>query len=197
MPSQNGYNSIPENDEQQAQQGEQLPSTVISRIKQFDYKTYARKHRLPVVVSTVIALFIILLMGLATWLPDIKHKETTHLIQPPITPGISSSAFKQGLAKCQQIHSHYKASYTNTQKRTLNPRAPQDIQPIVLRNAVIWDGQGEILNHVDILMSNGVISQVKQNIQAPVSAKIIDVGGHIVSPGIVDMHTYVRFERTA
>ncbi|OAD01188.1 hypothetical protein MUCCIDRAFT_146514 [Mucor lusitanicus CBS 277.49] len=82
-------------------------------------------------------------------------------------------------------------SSTNAPKRTSNPRAPQNSQPIVLRNAVVWDGQGEILNHVDILMSNGVISQVKQNIQAPASAKIIDVGGHIVSPGIVDMHTHL------
>ncbi|CAO3633667.1 unnamed protein product [Mucor fragilis] len=198
MSTQSGYRSIPANDPddaQQAQQGEQQPPTLLNRIKQFGYETYARKHHLPVVALSAIVLFILLLVGLATWLPDVKHKNTAHPIEAPITPGISSSAFRQGLAKCQQIRLNSKTPSTDPQKRTSNPRAPQDSQPVVLRNAVVWDGQGKILNHVDILMSNGVISQVKQNIQAPASAKIIDVGGHIVSPGIVDMHTYVDMEK--
>ncbi|KAK4517272.1 uncharacterized protein ATC70_000604 [Mucor velutinosus] len=194
MSTQSGYSSIPAidpDDAQQTQQGEQRPSTLINRIKQFNYKAYARKHHLPVVVLSAILFFILLLVGLATWLPDSKHKRTTYPIEAPITPGISSSAFQQGLAKCQLIRLGNRVPSVNPEKRTSNPRAPQNGQPIVLRNAVVWDGQGEILDHVDILLSNGVISQVKQNIQAPVSAKIIDVGGHIVSPGIVDMHTHI------
>lgn len=186
MSTQNGYSSIPTNNQEDERQ--RLP-TLIERIKNFNYKTYAKKHHLPVAVSSAIVLFIVLLIGLATWLPDIKHKKNVNPIEAPITPGISSIAFQQGLAKCQQIR--YESPKITTSKRKFNPRAPGNSQPIVLKNAVVWDGQGEILNHVDILMDNGVISQVKQNIQAPASAKIIDVGGHIVSPGLVDMHTYV------
>ncbi|KAL9538311.1 hypothetical protein MBANPS3_011030 [Mucor bainieri] len=199
MSTQSGYSSIPANDpdnthQAQQQQQQQQPPTLIHRIKQLAHTTYAKKHHLPVVVLSSIILFILLLVGLATWLPDIKHKKTILPIEAPITPGISSSAFKQGLAQCQQMRLANRAAplSSSSEKRTYNPRAPQNSQSIVLRNAVVWDGQGEILDHVDILMSNGVISQVKQNIQAPVSAKIIDVGGHIVSPGIVDMHTYVQ-----
>ncbi|GAN03088.1 amidohydrolase family protein [Mucor ambiguus] len=192
MSTQSGYSSIPANDpDDGAQQAQQQPSTLINRIKQFIYKTCSKKHHLPVVILSAIVLFILLLVGLVTWLPEIKHKKTIYPIEAPITPGISLSAFKQGLTKCQHIRLGNRARSTNSEKRTFNPRAPRNSQPILLRNAIVWDGQGEILNHVDILMSNGVISQVKQNIQAPAAAKIIDVGGHIVSPGIVDMHTHL------
>ncbi|KAI8636160.1 hypothetical protein BD408DRAFT_356152 [Parasitella parasitica] len=105
-------------------------------------------------------------------------------------PGISSTNFQEGLATCREIH-HPKPSNVATHRRMSNPRVPKDSQPIVLRNVVVWDGQGEILDHVDVLMNNGIISEVKPNIQAPASAKIIDVKGHIVSPGIVDMHTHL------
>lgn len=161
----------------------------LQRVKQFDYRSYYHKHGLSAILISCILLFIFLLLGLATFLPSIHHQSSKiGILQPPINPGISSFSLHQGLTKCREFNKAI-IDNVNNSKRSINPRAPKDIQPIVLRNAVVWDGQGEILNNVDILMTNGVISEVKQNIQAPASAKIIDVGGHIVSPGLVDMHT--------
>jgi hypothetical protein len=165
---------------------EQERLSLLQRVKRFDYRN---KQRLPLLVCTSIALFILLLISLASWLPDTGyHSPQTLPIQPPITPGISSTALEEGLAKCQSIVYQYTNS-TQPTNRTSNPRAPSDVQSIVLKNAVVWDGEGQILENVDILLSNGVISQVKQDIQAPPHSKVIDVGGHIVSPGLVDMHT--------
>ncbi|CEP11985.1 hypothetical protein [Parasitella parasitica] len=187
-----GYNSISSTTNNEEGDAQERRFTSVQHLKDFNYRMCAKKYHLPVVVSSAIILFILLLVGLATWLPDIKHKNETHLIDTPITPGISYTAFHEGLAKCREIHrSKPSSNVTTTRGRTFNPRAPNDIQPVVLRNAVVWDGQGEILNHVDILMDNGIISQVTPNIQAPASAKIIDVGGHIVTPGIIDMHTHL------
>jgi hypothetical protein len=177
----NGYDTIPGTDQQEQ-------SSLLQRIKRFDYRN---KQRLPLLVFTSIVLFIFLLISLAYWLPDIRHRTPqTEFIQPPITPGISSTALEEGLAKCQSIVYHNNNNTTKPIiKRTLNPRAPSNVQLILLKNAVVWDGEGQILENVDILLSNGVISKVKQDIQAQYPVKVIDVGGHIVSPGLVDMHT--------
>lgn len=161
-------------------------STLLQRINHhFNY----HKHGLSALFLGSIVLFLVLIFGLATFLPVVHSRRSFYgYIQPPVSPGLSIHSFQQGLSKCQSIKKSIIDS-TN-EERLINPRAPNDIPPILLKNAVVWDGEGEILNNVDILMMNGVISQVKQDIQEPPKgAKIIDVGGHIVSPGLVDMHT--------
>lgn len=162
----------------------------LQRVKQFDYHSYYQRHGLSAILISCILLFIFLLLGLATFLPSVHHRSSKlGLLQPPIHPGISSFSLQEGLTKCRSFDKAIIDNVNNT-KRSINPRAPKNVQPVLLKNAVVWDGQGEILDNVDILMINGVIREVKPNIQAPpVGAKIIDVGGHIVSPGLVDMHT--------
>lgn len=180
--SNNGYDSIANTNEE-----EQI--SLLERVKRFDYKN---KHRLPLLVCASIVSFILLLISLVSWLPDTNYRTPqTQFIQSPITPGISSAALEEGLAKCQSIvYYHHNNNTSKPIKRTSNPRVSSNVQSILLKNAVIWDGEGQVLENVDILLSNGVISQVKQDIQVPdPSVKVIDVGRHIVSPGLVDMHT--------
>ncbi|KAI8098293.1 uncharacterized protein B0P05DRAFT_633363 [Gilbertella persicaria] len=172
--AQNRYATIPESEQQSSSR----------------FKTFVNKNKLPAVILSCIVLFIILLGGLATWLPDIKHITKQTIIEAPIAPGISSKSLKDGLLQCQKISKQN--SQSTWAYRSSNPRAPQDIQPVLLKNTVVWDGEGNVLEHVDVLLSNGVISEIKHGIKVDQNlTKIIDVGGHIVSPGIVDMHTHL------
>ncbi|KAI8883855.1 composite domain of metallo-dependent hydrolase [Backusella circina FSU 941] len=173
---------------------EQDPS-LMNRLKSFDYKNYLKQNRYIAVCITLTAVLLLIVFGLAIFLPeDIKDTfpVSSTPIKSPIAPGISNSALQQGLAKCHAL-SKLDPVTKPDQNRSFNPRASNNgtAKPILLKNAIVWDGQGDILNNVDVLMENGVIRQVKQGIQAPSGAKIIDVGGHIVSPGLVDMHTHL------
>lgn len=154
-----------------------------------------QQHGVKIMIFGAFAFFLALLIGLATFLPIAEQQQKRSKVEviQPYSPGISSKSLQHGLAKCRQLEKSASIIENNaihSADRKVNPRAPKNVRPVLLKNAVVWDGQGGILNHVDILMTNGVISQVKQNIsQVPAGAKIIDVGSHIVSPGIVDMHT--------
>lgn len=167
----------------------QLPRTVDDStfLQRLKHHINYHKHGLSALLVTSIILFLVLIFCLVTFLPN-PRKSFYGYIEPPIPPGISSHSLQQGLAKCRNIR---KSIIQSTNKdRSFNPRAPKDVQPVLFKNAIVWDGQGEILNNVDILLANGVIHQVKSSIQEhPANTKIIDVGGHIVSPGLVDMHT--------
>lgn len=168
-----------------------------SRVQQYIRKLTSRiqQHGMKIMILSAFAFFLALLIGLATFLPIVEQQQKRSKVDvvQPISLGISTKSLQHGLAKCRQLEKSASIIENNaiySADRKVNPRAPKNVRPVLLRNAVVWDGQGEILDHVDILMTNGVISQVKQNIsQVPAGAKIIDVGGHIVSPGIVDMHT--------
>lgn len=187
MSIRSGYESIRNPIETEAEAEVTEQGSLWDRVKQFDYRSCYHKHSLSAIVVSCILFFVFLLIGLATFLPIIEHKTPKIIFHSPVSPGISSSTLHQGLSKCREFN-QAQTMGTN-QVRSFNPRAPKDIQSTLLKNAVVWDGQGDILPNVDILMTNGIITQVKQNIQAPAGSKIIDVGGHIVSPGLVDMHT--------
>ncbi|OAD66860.1 hypothetical protein PHYBLDRAFT_98329, partial [Phycomyces blakesleeanus NRRL 1555(-)] len=72
-----------------------------------------------------------------------------------------------------------------------NPRVPKDTKPVLLRNAVVWDGQGGVQEGVDVFLKDGVIKAVGHGITAEKDTKIIDVDGRIVGPGLVDMHSHL------
>jgi hypothetical protein len=183
----NGYSTIPEEGEDSALNTNKKPG-FLQHLKHASLRNYVRGHKLPAIIITVIVVFTALLAGMVSFLPNSNNSKSAHSpLQPPISIGISSAVFEEGLSKCQLIN---KDVVENTNRNRLhNPRVPENTRPVLLRNAVVWDGEGGILNNVDILMENGVISKVDSKIQAPEFAKIINVGGNIVSPGLVDMHT--------
>lgn len=199
MSIRSGYESIRNPNEPEQETGSQVRGVdpeaeagtpFFKRVKEFDYRSYYQQHSLSAIAIACILSFIFLLIGLATFLPVIKHKPAKIIFNPPLVPGISSISLQQGLMQCRALTPQH---LLNTNKpRTVNPRAPKDLQTVLIKNAVVWDGQGNVLEDMDILLSHGIIQQVKQNIQVPDDnglTKVIDVGGHIVSPGLVDMHT--------
>ena len=72
---------------------------------------------------------------------------------------------------------------------SVTPLAAQD-GPIVLRTARALDGRGGVLTDVDITIRNGRIESVGPQGTVSSGARLVDVGGRTVLPGLIDAHTH-------
>jgi imidazolonepropionase-like amidohydrolase len=70
-------------------------------------------------------------------------------------------------------------------------RLPDQPSVVLVRNATIWTQgpQGRIENG-DLLVRNGRVAQVGQNLSAPSGAVVIDAAGKHVTPGLIDAHLH-------
>lgn len=72
---------------------------------------------------------------------------------------------------------------------------PSTYQPIpaneiLLTNATILTGTGKRLNDADVLLANGKVIQVGNDLVAE-NAKVIDMEGKWITPGIIDVHSHL------
>lgn len=104
-----------------------------------------------------------------------------------VPPGISAAALEEGLNKCRQIKKARVESFADADRK--NPRADKRTSDILIQNAEVWDGEGNILKNVNVLLQDGIVKAVGKDVEATnENTEVIDVKGHIVSPGLVDMH---------
>ncbi|MGO9197693.1 MAG: dihydroorotase [Acidimicrobiales bacterium] len=61
---------------------------------------------------------------------------------------------------------------------------------VLIRGGTIVDEQGE--RRGDVLVSGADIVAVAATIEPPAGARVLEAGGCIVSPGLVDLHTHLR-----
>lgn len=64
-------------------------------------------------------------------------------------------------------------------------------QPTLIQNATVLTGTGEKLEQTDVLMADGKISAVGNDLSAPSGALIIDGSGMWVTPGLIDVHSHL------
>lgn len=62
---------------------------------------------------------------------------------------------------------------------------------IIIKNARIINTSGELDRKGDILIQNGLLAEIGENIQCD-SAFVIDATGMVAAPGLVDMHVHTR-----
>jgi len=68
---------------------------------------------------------------------------------------------------------------------------PEQPGNVLVRNATIWTmGPQGILENADMLVSNGEVSEIGQNLRAPRNAMVIDAEGKHVTPGLIDAHIH-------
>jgi len=64
-------------------------------------------------------------------------------------------------------------------------------ETVLFKNATVWTSEKDgILKNTDVLIENGKIKAIGQNLSAP-NAKVIDATGKHLSPGIVDEHSHI------
>lgn len=62
---------------------------------------------------------------------------------------------------------------------------------LAITNGKIYTVSNEIINNGTILIDNGKISQIGQDIKIPEGAQVIDAGGKNIMPGFIDAHCHV------
>ena len=152
---------------------------------------FVRRNLYHILVLLTVAVLLVVLL-VYTLLPDssVFPTKETHSVPPPIQAGVSEFTMDNGRLQCEAIQTRKREKNTPNASRQ-NPRAEADQQPILLKNAIVWDGQGHVLKGVDVFMQDGVIQKVEKGIKVGSHVKVIDVAGRVVGPGLVDMHRQV------
>jgi hypothetical protein len=97
---------------------------------------------------------------------------------------------QEGLRQCATIQDH---PVSVADERRTNPRARHGTRTYLIKNATLIDGDGKILNGKEILLSNGVIIDIGHNLSEDFDdLKVIHAGGRYVTPGIVDMVSFLN-----
>jgi imidazolonepropionase-like amidohydrolase len=64
-------------------------------------------------------------------------------------------------------------------------------ETLLFKNATVWTNEKEgIMEHTDVLVSNGKISQIGTELEAP-EARVIDATGKHLTSGIIDEHSHL------
>ena len=69
--------------------------------------------------------------------------------------------------------------------------AQEDGDKYLIKNATIIPVEGEPLENADLLIEEGKIAAISDEIPAPNGTKIIDASGMFVYPGFIDAHTHL------
>ena len=65
-------------------------------------------------------------------------------------------------------------------------------QQVLITNVNVWDGTSDgLMNGVDVLVTDNLISQVGGSISPPSGATVIDGGGRTLIPGLIEMHSHL------
>lgn len=72
---------------------------------------------------------------------------------------------------------------------------PADTPPVILiQNATLLTISHGTIEHGSILIRDGKVAAVGQNVSAPAGAQIIDASGQFVMPGIIDCHSHIAVD---
>ena len=62
---------------------------------------------------------------------------------------------------------------------------------LLLKGGEVLDPSQDLRGRLDIAVQDGVISQVAPNIRPSPGTRVVDVGGKLVVPGLIDLHCHI------
>lgn len=179
-------------------------SAVSSPTSSSNHKSRGMKRKHHIFFALVLTTVLSLLFGLKHTGHGSHHQGwTASGIAHPIT----LLAFAEGLEKCAAIK-WLPPLTPRPEERTRNPRFGMgfreahkaEASPILIKHAILLDGDGKKYEDVDILMHKGLIKEVGKDLEVDSFLKklgveegeveIIDVEGRYVTPGLVDQHSH-------
>ncbi|TNE70334.1 amidohydrolase [bacterium] len=66
---------------------------------------------------------------------------------------------------------------------------------VLIKNATVITAAGEDLQNTDVLIKDGIISEIGKDLKAPKGVETIDATGKYVMPGIIDAHSHLAVTR--
>jgi imidazolonepropionase-like amidohydrolase len=68
---------------------------------------------------------------------------------------------------------------------------PLPSETTIIRDATILTAAGPLIEHGSVLLRDGKIAGLGQNVNAPAGARVIEANGKWVTPGIIDTHSHL------
>ncbi len=66
------------------------------------------------------------------------------------------------------------------------------MRPVLIRGGRVVDPSQALDAVVDVLLADGVVARLGESLAAPERAEVIDAGGLVVTPGLIDVHVHLR-----
>ena len=68
----------------------------------------------------------------------------------------------------------------------------EEIARVLIRNVAVWDGTADsAVAGQDVLVQGKLIAAIGNGLDAPAGADVVDGGGRVLIPGIIDAHTHI------
>lgn len=107
------------------------------------------------------------------------------------TPGILVLAASAALSACATTGAENAEPEADAVAPYASRYAPPASSPTLIQNATVFDGAGGEFADTDVLMREGRIAQIGQNLSADGDVTVIDAAGRFVTPGIIDVHSHL------
>ncbi len=65
-----------------------------------------------------------------------------------------------------------------------------DTQPLLIRDAMVFDGTGRAAYPANVLVEEGKIAAIGTDVVAPKGARVVNARGQALLPGLLDLHTH-------
>jgi dihydroorotase len=66
------------------------------------------------------------------------------------------------------------------------------VRPILIRGGRVVDPSQGLDRPMDVLLADGTIARLGDDLDAPEGAEVMDAGGKLVTPGLIDVHVHLR-----
>lgn len=116
---------------------------------------------------------------------------TLALQAPALSQGSKPSSGQAARAAATKQAGAVAPATTGIEPATLRPVAPAPGPPVLIKGATILTVTKGTIPNGSILLRDGKIASVGENIQAPAGAEVVDATGKFVSPGIIDEHSHI------
>ncbi|MBY0564473.1 MAG: amidohydrolase [Hyphomonadaceae bacterium] len=107
------------------------------------------------------------------------------------TFAIAALAASAALSACSTTGGREEEADASDRAPYASTYAPRASTPTLIQNATVLDGAGGEFTDTDLLMRDGRIVQIGQNLSAVADATIVDASGRFVTPGIIDVHSHL------
>lgn len=132
------------------------------------------------------------------WSAEFKSKSDTSKKENKDTVKTKKEAVKKNYPSLADVMYPFNAYGQKKHDSTILQKIYNRWDAIIIKNATVWTNEPDgILKNKDVMITEGRIVAIGQNLEVPktVKAKIIDGTGKHLTPGIIDEHSHIAISK--